>query len=111
MTVYYHNVGVTLKSLHLIKWNGGEYRLINKVSLKWESSGFQLGIEPDLLEAWWREDLHDSRKCWLRVMKYWLSNEGPPDYPPTWDGLYLLLEDVEYSEVVKGLKEAVSHLI
>ncbi len=44
--------------------------------------------------------------CWLKVMQYWLA----PDYPPTWDGLYLLLQDVECSEAAKGLKEAVSHM-
>ncbi len=79
--------GVGLKSLCLIKWKGGEYRLINKVSSKWHSFGLRLDIPYDQLEVWRVELLGSREKCWLRVMQHWLDGRGPPDYPPTWNAM------------------------
>ncbi len=74
---------------------------------RWQSFGNLLDVPHDQLEAWKKEELGSVPDCWLRVMYYWLDAEGPPDYPTTWDGLYLLLEDVECSKVAEELKKAV----
>ena len=46
----------------------------------------------------------------LSVGKKVMKREGGvlPDYPATWKGLYLLLEDVEYTEVAVKLKEIIT---
>ena len=104
--------GISLKFLTLMKWRDemGEvqtFRLVNRVSCKWEIFGCLLNIPQNMLTAWREEFLNNSARCWLKVMDYWLTGEDISDYPVTWDGLYELLEDVEYYEEAKKLKEAV----
>ena len=86
------------------------FRLINKVSSRWEAFGRLLTIPEDMLTAWSAECLGIAAKCWMKVMDCWLKGVIARCYPPTWDGLYEMLEDVEYAEEAKQLKEAVKHL-
>ena len=83
---------------------------MNLVSAKWESFGIRQDIPLNQLEGWKVEFLGDAAKCWVKVMEHWLSGGGLPDYPATWDGLYLLLEDVECTEVAEKLKKFVTTL-
>ena len=39
-------------------------------------------------------------------MEHWLTGESV-DYPPTWEGMYTMLEDAELAQVAMSLKEAV----
>jgi hypothetical protein len=43
----------------------------------------------------------------MKVMNYWLTHRHPSDYPPTWEGLCEMLEDVELAEVAVELRKAV----
>lgn len=45
--------------------------------------------------------------CWARVMEQWLNGQREDDYPSTWEGLYMLLNDAEFSVVAEELKVAV----
>ncbi len=107
--MHVQSTGVCLQSLLLIRWGCGEFRLVSRVSRKWESFGILLGIPYNELEVW-KDDSRSSDQRWLRVMQHWLDGKGPPDYPPTWDGLYLLLQDVECAQVAEELRKAVSML-
>jgi hypothetical protein len=94
--------------LNLIKWrgNGGcvhKFRLINRVSAKWESFGRRLEIPSNVLQGWREECQADAAKCWNKVMEYWLAG-----HPATWESVYELLEDLEYTTVAKELKDALS---
>ena len=40
-------------------------------------------------------------------MEHWLNGAGKDCYPPTWEGLYTLLEDAQCSQVAEELKKAV----
>lgn len=40
-------------------------------------------------------------------MEYWLNGVGKDRYPPTWEGLYMLLEDAQYEQVAEELKKTV----
>lgn len=44
----------------------------------------------------------------MKVMQFWLMEGEATGYPVTWEGLYDMLEDVQYSEVAKELKKVVS---
>ena len=45
-------------------------------------------------------------------MEAWLEGQGLQDaYPPTWQGLFVMLEDVQFGGVVPALKEAVESAI
>ena len=106
------SAGISLKLLDLIKWrdeSGKEQklRLISRVSSKWESFGYRLDLPQNMLDAWRDECLNNSARCWCKVMHHWLTGGDTPDYPATWDGLYEMLEDVEYSEEARQLREAV----
>lgn len=41
-------------------------------------------------------------------MECWLNGVGKERYPPTWDGLYMLLEDAQYSQVAEDLRATVN---
>ena len=42
-------------------------------------------------------------------MSHWLAQKSTAsDYPVSWEGLLIALEDIEYTEVAKELKEALS---
>jgi hypothetical protein len=110
--------GLSLRLLHLIKWrdlNGRvrKYSLISQVSSKWEPFGYRLSIPPNVLEGWREEYMANAARCWGKVMQFWLSeyqqecSDEEAEYPATWEGLYEMLEDVEFAEVAKQLKEAV----
>lgn len=86
---------------------GEKFRLIDFVSSRWQSFGCQLGMPMDKLDAWKKECLGDAAECWKKVMAQWLAQGGTCEYPATWEGLYVLLEDIEYSEVSRKLKVAV----
>lgn len=102
------DAGVSLRSLNLIKWKETKFRLVNNVSSRWRSFGTRLDMPYNLLDAWWKECLGNSARCWNKVMGYWLDGGGTSDYPITWEGLYELLDDVEYSEITKDLKKIVT---
>ena len=57
------------------------------------------------MENWAKET--DNEGCWVKVMNAWLEGQGQDEYPPTWEGLYVLLEDVQLGGHVTALKEAV----
>ena len=106
------SAGISLKLLNLIKWrdeSGKEqkFRLVSRVSSRWESFGYRLDLPQNMLDAWREECLNNSARCWLKVMHHWLTGGDTPDYPATWDGLYEMLEDVEYFEMAQQLREAV----
>ena len=80
---------------------------MERVSSKWESFGILLEICTDQLESWRQECLGNTARCWNKVMGQWLAGGGTSDYAATWEGLYLLLEDVASGEVARELKHMV----
>lgn len=99
-------------ALNLIKWKDcsghvHKFRLINRVSSKWESFGYLLDIHHNVLTGWRDECLGNSARCWMKVMAYWLTEGHTPQHPATWEGLYVMLEDVDFVEVAKELREAI----
>ena len=66
-----------------------------------------LGLTPSQLNAINGQYRGDAGLCWNEVMDHWLDG-GSAHYPPTWEGLYTLLEDMELAHVAADLKEAVS---
>ena len=47
-------------------------------------------------------------ECWTEVMSHWLAGGGGRGYPATWEGLYVLLNDMELSKVASDLEKAVA---
>lgn len=87
-----------------------KFKLVTKVSSKWRNFGILLSHEMDQLEAWSQECLGVSSRCWYKVMNYWITEDDSPDYPTSWRGLLLMLEDAEYSEVAKELKKVLTSI-
>lgn len=99
-------------TLHLLKWKdkkGGKhiFRLVDRVSAKWKDFGLLLGLSPNQLSAWERQFRGNANKCWTKVMEHWLNGGAKDDYPPTWEGLYMLLENAQFLQVAEDLKKAV----
>ena len=119
ITLFIYNVidiPLSMSTLTLIKWkdpHGREqkFRLINRVSAKWIDFGYRLKRNTNQLEGWERECLLNADRCWCKVMSHWLKEDGTPDYPTTWRGVFCLLEDVECLEVAQGLQKALDSVI
>ena len=99
-------------TLHLIKWKNKNgctqtFRLVDKVSANWRDFGLILGLAVEQLDAWEEQYRGDAAMCWARVMECWLKGECKEDYPVTWDGLYILLNDAGFSVISEELKNAV----
>ena len=68
-----------------------------------------LGISSSQLDLWRQEKQAILERC-EAVLDHWL-NHPTEEYPATWEGLYELLEDCEFSEVVTKLKRAVENAV
>ena len=72
--------------------------------MKWYDFGLLLGIGFNELDAWKIQYQGDATICWNKVMDDWLTRGGSHDYPATWEGLYSLLNDLDFGmRVKKGL--------
>ena len=105
---------LALKDLQLLKWTSPDgvvhrYRLVNHVSAKWKKFGRLINLTENQMKNWAKET--DNEGCWERVMETWLEGQGQDVYPPTWQGLFEMLEDVQFGGVVPALKEAVESAI
>ena len=105
-----------LKDLQLLKWTSPDgvvhrYRLINHVSAKWKKFGQLISLTENKMENWAKDSETDNEGRWVKVMEAWLEGQGQDAYPPTWQGLFEMLEDVQFGGVVPALKEAVESAI
>ena len=106
-------IPLSLKTLTLLKWKNEQgyvetFRLANRVCSKWQHFGTMLEQESNQLNSWAQKHSNDCLKIWKEVMDHWLAVEGTHDYPATWEGLYTLLEDLEFFKVAADLKSAIS---
>ena len=102
---------LSLSSLSLLKWKDSQgekrtFRLVDRVDSKWREFGLLLDLGPNQLDALYMNRLGQTDMCWNSVMEHWWKG-GSAQYPPTWEGLYLLLEDMRLSGIADELKEAV----
>ena len=82
-----------------------EFSLRSRVSTKWRDLGIQLDMTLNELEAIER-DRTNTNERWMHVMQRWLDG-CCKIYPPTWDGLYKLLQDAGTPGIARELKDAV----
>lgn len=104
----------TNRDLTLIKYrDGGEIKrlkLVDNILNKWDEVGRYLGIQEPKLQAWRTQTGNDPKRCCDNVVANWLQN--PPDeYPLTWRGLIDLLEDADFTQLVKDLKKALANKV
>lgn len=102
-------------TLHLIKWKDDRgrshtFRLVDRVSASWRNFGAILGLGTNQLDRWEDQYRGDSNMCWARVMEEWLNGNSEGDYPVTWEGMYSLLDDAEFSVVTEELRKAVDRV-
>ena len=75
------------------------------MSAAWRKFGKLLDFKLNQLRGL-KEDHGGIDDCWDHVMQHWMDG-GSKSYPPTWQGLYSLLEDTGFAAVASELKEAV----
>ena len=85
-----------------------KFQLVSQVSAKWKDFGLLLNVTLNDLEALEQEHRGNAKNIWNRVMDHWLAGKGGYDYPASWEGLYTLLKDLDFSEVSDELEKAVS---
>ena len=107
-TYIYCIVSLTINKLSLIKWmdqdkNKQKFRLVRKISDKWFDAGLLVGVPTTALESYSQRFVDNNKRC-IQVLSDWINN-GHPDYPPTWAGLYNLLCDIEKGTVAQELKK------
>lgn len=112
-------VALTLNRLTLLKWHDEQghtrtFRLADKVSAGWILFGTLLGLSSNQLDVMRQDNSGSATLCWRAVMEWWVrGGHGSLDeeYPITWEGLYQLLQDAEYSEVAGELERVVSRAV
>lgn len=107
---------MNMNTLTFFKWKNEhgqlqEFRLVDRVSNKWKQIGIRLDIDTNILDGWGQKYLLDSGSCWMAVMKDWMDRGGTPAYPATWEGVYLLLNDIQSGGIGDDLKKAVKSAI
>ena len=105
-------IALRLRSLNHLRWideQGQEQdiRLVKKVSAKWYEFGMFLGTGLNELDAWRIQYQGDAGICWNKVMNEWLVKGGSHDYPATWEGLCILLNDLDFGNVARDLQKIV----
>ena len=53
----------------------------------------------------------NAKRCWCKVMEQWLGEGSTSEYPTTWKGLMVVLEDVEYTSVARELETVLDSVI
>ena len=79
---------------------------MQSVSPEWRKLGDLIGLLDSQQQALLVKHRDDIQLCCRDVFIHWMKNP-PPDYPVTWEGLYELLDDLEFSQLAKTLKEAI----
>ena len=99
----------TNKTLTLLKWSDRgkvkKLRVVNEIFNQWRRIGNLLDIPRPTLDGWETQTNYNPEQCCDKVLGYWLQNP-PDDYPATWHGLFELLGDAEFKELVETLKKA-----
>ena len=84
-------------------------RLRNEMSSRWRDVGDLLEVESSHMEGMDAHRRGDMRLCCRDVFVDWLQMEEP-SYPANWEGLLLLLEDLELNKMAKKLKIALNFI-
>ena len=66
------------------------------------------GMSLNDLKALERQHQGDATDIWNEIMSHWLAGGGGRDYPASWEGLYILLNDMELSKVAREMEKAVA---
>ena len=75
------------------------------MSSKWRDVGDLLEIDSCRLDCIHAHRMGDVRLCCRDILLDWLQMEDN-SYPASWEGLLVLLEDLELNNVAKKLNEA-----
>ena len=111
--LYHVDISPSLKTLGLLKWRDEygcqqSFRLESEVNAMWKEFGIHLGMSPNHLRGIDAVHRGDPTVCWNRVMEHWLAGQSGRDYPPTWEGLYILLNDMELPKLAREMEKAVA---
>ena len=107
-------VEFNLHHLTVLTWTDSDgqrhsLRLRNEMSSRWRDVGDLLEVESSHMEGIHMHRGGDVRLCCRDVFVDWLQMKEP-SYPANWEGLLLLLEDLELNKVAKTLKEALDFI-
>ena len=83
-----------------------EFKLIDRVSVKWKEIGYQIDLTPKELDKIYQESRRSVAECCEVVMGKWLNGQGAQYYPVSWEGMFQLLRDIACFEVAVQLDEA-----
>lgn len=75
---------------------------MRRISDKWFDLGLLVGLNPTTLHNFKDTYSSNDSRC-IHVLSHWLNN-GHPDYPTTWEGVYSLVCDIEKSIIARDLK-------
>ena len=85
-------------------------KIADTICNEWRKIGKILSIPAAKLQTWSTQTRDDPLGCLNKVLDHWFQN--PPDnYPLKWSAFIELLEDVEFPEVAKDLREALDNRV
>ncbi len=77
--------------------------VIDRVCHKWKKIAALLGFD-HLVIGCEREYNHNPQDCCYSIFKEWI-NCGCKDYPPSYEGLFVLLDDLEFGVLLDTIKK------
>ncbi len=105
--MFYNNIiiDLTLGDLTLLKIRDEDgtlrkIRIIDRVCHEWKKIAALLGFD----NGCEREYNHNPQDCCYSIFKQWI-NCGCKDYPPSFEGLFVLLHDLEFSSLLDSIKK------
>ena len=103
---------IRLSLLNLLKWTDDQghkqiFRLVNEVSSEWKKIAILLQFSMNQIAVLEEQYRANANNCWNSIMDQWL-NGHTCNYPPSWDGLHILLNDIECASVSTRLKRALT---
>ncbi len=97
----------------MMKWTDEEgkvqrLKIFHELSSQWKEIGILLGFSWSELEEIETNSQKEDIKCCQLVFKDWIGGKYTKNYPKTWDGLYELMQDVEFEELAEKMKVALA---
>ncbi len=104
-----------MKRMILLKWTDKDdqaqaLRLRDAISSRWRDAGNFLGLNSPRMNEIALFYQGDVRQCCREVLQEWIS-KGASNYPVTWDGLLMLLDDLELHSTANSLKSALKYIL
>ena len=85
-------------------------KIADTICNEWKKIGKILSIPPAKLQTWSTQARDDPLSCLNKVLDHWFQNP-PDDYPLKWSAFIELLEDTDFTDLARELRDALDNRV